>query len=120
MKTHPNLSSRIAQNSTSPAVTEKDLRMWFAKIKSYLETKCLPNIDACRKFNTDESSFILTPKDNIVLFARDARSVYRIFGYDEKATITTLFNASAAGQLVPSLVWKKTPKSKALKIIDRT
>ena len=52
-----------------------------------------------------------------MIFQRGARLVYRIVGYDEKATITVLFSASANGELVPPLVLfnlKKPPKRAAL------
>lgn len=41
MQRHSNLSNRIVQNltSTRAAITEDDLRMWFHKVKNYLEKK---------------------------------------------------------------------------------
>ena len=81
-KRHPMLSERIAQNLTTPraSVTEEELKSWFSKIKANLEAKNLLNIHPSRVFNADESSFMLTPKDNRVLYQKGARSVYKIVG----------------------------------------
>lgn len=118
------LSTRVAQNltTTRAAVTEKDLRLWFSNVKSYLEKKNLLNIESNRIFNMDESEFKLEPNVDKVIAAKGARNVYHIVSANEKACVTVLFTASASGQIAPPLILfelKKTPSRQILSHIPQ-
>ena len=124
MKRHSNLSLRIAQNLTSirAAVTENDLRNWFAYVKQYLAKKCLLDLDPKRIFNLDESAFMLVPKDNNVIAEKGARSVYQIVSANEKENLTVLFIAAASGDMPPPMILfnlKTTPKKNILSRIPK-
>ncbi|TGZ48876.1 Uncharacterized protein DBV15_12526, partial [Temnothorax longispinosus] len=124
MNRHPNLSTRIAQNltSTRAAVTEVDLRNWFAKVKQYLDTKNLLHIEPHRVFNLDESAFMLVPKDNKVITEKGVKAPYQIVSGNEKASLTILFTVAASGVMPPPMILfdlKTSPKKNVLDQIPR-
>lgn len=124
MRRHPNLSNRIAQNltSTRSAVTEKDLREWFAKVKQYLEEKNLLSIEPEGVFNLDQSAFMLLPKDNKVITEKDTRAPYQIVSANEKASLTVLFTVAASRVMPPPMIlfdFKKSPKRSTLNAIPK-
>ena len=112
----------IAQNlvTTRASVTEKDLRQWFSYVQHYLEKKNLLFIAPERIFNLDESAFMLVPKDDSVITQKGAKSVYQIVGSNEKACLTVLFVANAAGIMPPPMILfnlKTTPRQNVLQSI---
>ena len=122
MRRHNNLTKRIAQNltTTRASVTEKDLRQWFSYVQHYLEKKNLLFIAPERIFNLDESAFMLVPKDNSVITQKGAKNVYQVVGSNEKACLTVLFVASAAGIMPPPMMLfdlKTTPRKNVLQRI---
>ncbi|XP_015113513.1 uncharacterized protein LOC107038770 [Diachasma alloeum] len=124
MKRHSNLSKRIVKNltSTQASVSEGDLRSWFSKVGRYLEKKSLLNIEADRVFNLDESSFMLVPKDNIVITERGAINVPQIVNGNEKACFTVLFTVAASGKMPPPMILfdlKTAPKKNILDQIPK-
>ena len=119
MRRHNNLSTRIAQNltCTRASVTEKDLRQWFNYVQEYLTKKNVLSISASRVFNLDESAFMLVPKDNAVITEKGSRSVYKIVGGNEKASLTVFFTVSTIGKMLPPMILydlKTPPKKKIL------
>jgi len=113
---HPELSERIAQNLTMSraSISESSIRNWFSEVKKELILKLLLNIEASRVFNGDESAFMLAPKSQKVFVKKGEKCVYNIIQNDDKECLTTLFVASASGDLAPPLVifsYKRVPNS---------
>ena len=124
MRRHSHLRQRIAQNltSTRASVTEEDLRQWFSKIRNYLTTKELLEIDSKRIFNLDESAFMLVPNDNTVITEKGARAPYQIVAGNAKTCLTVLFVACASGLMLPPMILynlKKTPRKKVLEKVPK-
>lgn len=107
-KRHPQLSIRVPQNLTASraAVTEAQLRKWFAEVRDFLEKEgCLDAVaDPMRVFNADESAFFLNPKGSHVVVGRGEKNVYSIVNTDDKECLTVLVNINAAGLIAPPMV----------------
>lgn len=108
LKRHPRITERSAQNLTArrAAVSEKNLRNWFAEVKTYIDENNLLNAfnDPRRIFNCDETAFFLSPKDNRVLAKKGQKTVHTVINSDEKECITTLLMGNAAGDIAPPMV----------------
>ncbi|KAK9710196.1 Tc5 transposase DNA-binding domain [Popillia japonica] len=65
LKRHPLIAERNAQNLTArrAAVSEINLRNWFAEVKTYMDENNLLGVfnDPRRIFNCDETAFFLSP-----------------------------------------------------------
>ncbi|XP_014214154.2 exosome component 10 [Copidosoma floridanum] len=96
---HPNILYRTAQSLEllRADVTEEDQRNWFREIITYLESKSLVTLDACRVFNCDETSLQLNPKPSKVLAEKGAKTIYQCTDGNEKDNHLVLFTYSADG-----------------------
>jgi len=125
MQRHKDLSVRTAQNltTTRAQVREEDLKSWFIKLQEYLQERNLLDIQPSRVFNLDESAFMLVPPNsNTVLAKKGAKSVYKIVSSNDKGSLTVLFTANAAGQLLPPMILfdvKTTPRKEVLEKMPR-
>ncbi|XP_057339238.1 uncharacterized protein LOC130676762 [Microplitis mediator] len=103
---HPELSERTAQNLTvsRASISEFSICNWFSEVEKELNKQLLLNIEGDRVFNGDKSSFVLAPKGEKVFVKKGDKSVYNKIQNDYKECLTTLFVASASGNLAPPLV----------------
>ncbi|KAI4455755.1 hypothetical protein MML48_9g00000296 [Holotrichia oblita] len=97
------------------AVTENDLRIWFADLEAYLNeenaTDILNNPD--RIFNADETEVQLCPKTGKVLGPKQCKNFYDIAVGQEKESTTVLANFSASGKITPPCIvypYKRIPR----------
>lgn len=111
MKRHKDLTIRTAQNlsRTRAFVEKKDVLAWFDKVKDYLISKNLFDIDPSRIFNLDESAFFLNPSPGKVLAKKGCNSVYKVAEGDDKESIRVLYSGSASGAMPSPLIlyWYK-------------
>lgn len=117
LRRHPLITERSAQNLSArrAEVSEKNLRNWFAEVKSFMDENNLLEVfeDPRRIFNCDETAFFLSPKDNRVLARKGQKTVHTVINSDEKECITTLLMGNAAGDIAPPMVvinLKRIPK----------
>lgn len=92
-------------------MTEDKLKSWFKGVENYLISKDLLDIDGTRKYNCDETAFLLNPEGGTVLTQKGEKTVYSHV-HDDKECLATLVCGNAAGQLVPSLAmfpYKRLP-----------
>lgn len=82
LKRHPEISLREAEsvNKARAVVTEESIRLWFWKLRNYLEANYLLDImeDGDRILNGDESGFSLCPKSGKVLGPKGWKNFYQI------------------------------------------
>ncbi|XP_057336960.1 uncharacterized protein LOC130675358 [Microplitis mediator] len=124
LKRQPELTKRIARNSTltRAPVSEKNLRGWFNQVQATLLKNNLFSIGPERIFNSNESAFMLAPKDNTVLTKKGTKAVHQVVGASDKACVRTLITASASGEMAPPMVifdCKTTPRKNVLNSIPK-
>ncbi|XP_055527923.1 uncharacterized protein LOC129720460 [Wyeomyia smithii] len=108
LKRHPSI--KICKPSTMAryraTVKEEDVRDWFEKNESFLDSEGLKQLLECpdRIFNLDKTSFELVVRKRKCLGPKGMKRVYSVFGNNEKESYTALFTASAAGTLIPPLI----------------
>ncbi|KAL7292906.1 hypothetical protein TKK_0013574 [Trichogramma kaykai] len=111
---HGELSKRVSENLTlsRAQVTETSIRNWFTEVDSFIIKNNLTNISGSRVFNTDETALNFNPDGGPVLARKGSKNVYKVVGNNEKANLTTLVTANAAGQLAPTMIvykYKRVP-----------
>ena len=118
LKRHPTLCERVpeAVSAASARVSEMDIRKWFFGIETYLKEENLFNIlkSPDRVFNSDETCFMLCPKNKTVLAPKGAKNVYEIDNAPSKSNLTVLFTFSAEGEVTPPFIiypYKRLPTS---------
>lgn len=78
LRRNDELKEKMSQNLTKRRsnVNESDIRNWFLTTAEYLKSKNLVNIDPRRRFNLDESSFLLAPTGVEVLVHKQDKAAY--------------------------------------------
>lgn len=108
LKRHPLISNRVPQSLTPSraSVTEQNIRDWFSRVRNYLNERDLLDImlDPRRIFNSDESGFYLSPKEQYVMVRKGSAKVYSRTYNDEKECLTVLVTVSADGNMQPPMV----------------
>ncbi|KAJ8931372.1 hypothetical protein NQ314_015717 [Rhamnusium bicolor] len=98
--------STEAVTAASSRVSVADIRKWFLNIETYLREENYFEIlkYSDRVFNSDETCFMLCPKNKTVLAPKGARNVYEVDNAPAKSNLTVLFTFSAQGEVTPPFV----------------
>lgn len=108
LRRHQEISVRTPQNLSKArsAVTEKNMRKWFAEILSFSTEESYLDIlqDPGRIFNCDECAIYLCPRVEKVSVRAGQKAVYNFTKNDEKECITTLIMGNAASKMDPPLL----------------
>lgn len=105
LRRHPELSLRTPESVTlaSSRVSEKDIRLWFSRVYSYLLDNNLTEIlkDPSRILNGDESGFSLNPVPKKVIGSTGNKNVSFVETTCSKTNITVMFSFAADGSVIP-------------------
>lgn len=112
-----------AVTAASSRVGEADIRKWFSGIKSCLREENYIKVfeDPSRVFNSDETRFLLCPKNKTVPTPQGARNVYEVDNAPVKSSLTVLFKFSAQGVVTPPVIiypYKRLPASSGASVPD--
>ncbi|CAH1968858.1 unnamed protein product [Acanthoscelides obtectus] len=79
---HPEIVERSSESvsAASARVSEKDIRLWFSELETYIKGNDLEDAisDPTRVYNADETGFEVSPSTGKVFAKRGAKNVYTI------------------------------------------
>ncbi|CAH2017123.1 unnamed protein product [Acanthoscelides obtectus] len=110
LKRHPEIVERSSESvsAASARVSEKDIRLWFSELETYIKGNDLEDVisDPTRVYNADETGFEVSPSTGKVFAKRGAKNVYTIDRGAAKENITVIFAFSANEEIgVPMIIY---------------